>query len=164
MTPWWPPWRPGGSGGCRNSWSPRPGESCLRVVDHVWGLLGLQDAPTPCGHGKQEVGLDVSSVGWAFPLRPLPQPERKHGCDLLGSWPALGEQGAGDTNRKINGLSFRCFRTEDGGGAGLWAKGVVQPMCGGPWGCRWGVPRSLSGLCLPLSPQGRAGLHTEEGS
>lgn len=99
----------------------------------------------------------MSLAAWAFPPRLLPQPERKHGCDLLGSWPALGGQGAGDTNRKINGLSFRCFRTEDGEGAGFWAKGVVQPVCSGPCGCCWGVPRSPSGLCLPEPPgQGQA--------
>lgn len=109
-----------------------------------------------------KVGLHVSGAARAFPPRPLPQPERKHGCDLLGSRPALGGQGVGDANRKINGLSFRCFRTEDGGGADLWAKGVVQPVCCGPWGCHWGVPRSLSGLCPPQSPQDGAGLPTRE--
>ena len=105
----------------------------------------------------------MSLAALGFPPRPLPQPEGKQDS-TCGGHGQLWAGKRGDTNRKINGLSFRCFRGLRMG-EGQASGPIVQPVCVG-WTlkCCWGVPRPLSGLHLPTespwdrpgSPQSRA--------
>lgn len=66
------------------------GDSCPRGGRGWVGVSRAARAPCPWGQGKRGWGLHVSLAALAFPLSPLPQPEGKHGSDLLGSRLALG--------------------------------------------------------------------------
>lgn len=111
----------------------------------------------------------MSLAALAFPPRPLSQPEGKHRFDLLGSRPALGGQVVGDTNRKINGLSFRCFRalrTGEGQASGpkvqpvSWGMdpgrvvGISPDPCQGCV-CPLRAPRAGPGSLRRRTPEGR---------
>lgn len=113
--------------------------------------------PVATGLGTRGV-CELSSTG--LPTQASVPARREVRIQPAGVMAGFGRAGAGDTNRKGTGLSFRCFCGLSTGGAGLWAKGVSGPVWRGPWHVVGVSPDSCQGCVWPPLRAPR----TEQGS